>query len=179
MTHIINQSIRELAAFQPQMSRPVTVKEELIFIEAATQKMYLNKSLMYGIFLKNTDECLGSVSTHVIDWSNLKTEIGYWISSVHTCKGFATEACLLMLDYLFMDFRLHRVSASVAPDNPASLRVMQKLCFSFEGEAKEALYISGNWKNLNIFALLSDTYSGLRKGFFEKYFGGNYPKIKY
>lgn len=179
LVRAINQSLNELAASQPLMNRTITVKDELVYIEAATQKMLLNKSLTYGIFLKKTDECIGSVSTHRIDWANYKTEIGYWISSAHTQKGYATEACILMLEYLFMEFKMHRVSASVAADNPASAHVLQKLGFSFEGEAKEALHISGKWKNLKVFALLSDAYSAARKGFFETYLDRNYPKIKY
>lgn len=179
LANAINLSLNELTATQPWMIQPVSVKEELIFIEASVQKMLLNKSLTYGIFLKNRNDYIGTVSTHMIDWGNFKTEIGYWVSSPYTGKGYATEACVLMLEYLFMELKMHRVAASVAQDNPASLRVAEKLNFSFEGVAKEAIHISGKWKDLNVYALLTAAYRASRKATFTAYVGGVYPRIQY
>lgn len=179
LANAINRSLTELIVSQPWMNQPVTAKEELIFIEASVQKMLMNKSLTYGIFLKNQNDYVGTVSTHAIDWGNFKTEIGYWVSTPHTNKGYATEAAVLMLEYLFMELKMHRVSASVATDNPASARVAEKLNFSFEGVAREASYISGRWKDLNVYALLSGAYKASRKVIFTAYVGGIYPRIQY
>jgi RimJ/RimL family protein N-acetyltransferase len=179
LTRIMNQSLKELRASKPWPSSPITVKEQRAFIERATQKMSQNKSLTYGVFLSPENECIGSISTHQIDWENFKTEVGYWIATPHTRKGYATEACVSMLEYLFMELGLHRVSASVVPDNVASLQVLKKLNFSYEGLAKEALYTPGKWKDLTVYALLADTYKTSRRDLFQKYVGGLYPKIQY
>src|SRR5690606_22786488 len=52
--------------------------------------------------------------------------IGYWVDSELASKGVATAAVALAVDHAFSDAALHRLEATVRPDNAASLRVLTK-----------------------------------------------------
>ena len=56
-------------------------------------------------------------------------EFGYWLGRAHWGHGFATEAARAILAYGFDVLRLSLVRSGVFVDNPASLRVQQKLGF--------------------------------------------------
>ena len=59
--------------------------------------------------------------------------IGYWVASAVTGGGVATGALALGLDHCFGPVRLHRVEATVRPENAASRAVLAKVGFREEG----------------------------------------------
>ena len=69
-----------------------------------------------------------------MEWS---AEINYWIDAAHAGKGLATKALEAMLDHAFADIPrglgLHMVRAQICLDNPASVRVAEKLGFTNSG----------------------------------------------
>ncbi|HYM20135.1 MAG TPA: GNAT family protein [Candidatus Kapabacteria bacterium] len=85
--------------------------------------------------------------------------IGYWIGADWLGKGYATEACAAALAYSFETLRLHRVSIWIAPENTASLRVVEKIGLRFEGTAVRALFQGGKWADTNIYAITSEEWN--------------------
>jgi RimJ/RimL family protein N-acetyltransferase len=54
-------------------------------------------------------------------------ELSYWIGRSHQGRGHATAAARRVVSFGFARLRLAAIEASVAPDNPASHRVLDKL----------------------------------------------------
>lgn len=179
LAEAINQSLDTLRPWMPWAQHKVSLAGEQRFIELATQEMRENKSLTFCTFLRENDKLIGAVSTHPIDWANFKTAIGYWIASAHQGKGYATESALLLLEYLFTDMNLYRVSAAAAPDNHASLRVIEKLGFEFEGLQRGAHLVGSRWQNLKEFAILQPEYKLRRNSLYQRFLAGKPPKVKY
>ncbi|ACF13034.1 GCN5-related N-acetyltransferase [Chloroherpeton thalassium ATCC 35110] len=175
----INASIQDFLKTQVFLHRPTTLKEQQVFVDFAVRKMLSNEAFFYGIILKDENELIGLVNTHAIDWKNEKTEIGYWVASAFTRQGLATEASLLMLEFLLMECKLHRITASFTPENLASERLLCKLGFRFEGVLLDAARIQGRWKNLNLYALLAEDYKRSRRQLFQTVLDGAYPKIRF
>ena len=59
-------------------------------------------------------------------------EIGYWVRSSQTGRGYATDAVILVEQYALAQFRPIRLEIRCASDNAASARVAQKAGFSHE-----------------------------------------------
>jgi ribosomal-protein-alanine N-acetyltransferase len=81
-------------------------------------------------------------------------ETGYWILPEYWGKGIVTEAMRAILDHGFTSMNLHRISAEVEDDNRASIAVIQKLGFAYEGTRKECEIKEGRFINLQMFALI-------------------------
>ena len=62
-----------------------------------------------------------------------EVEIAYYIVRDHWGQGYATEASRACLDHGFADLGLDRIIGLAWPDNPASLRVMEKSGMTYEG----------------------------------------------
>lgn len=60
-------------------------------------------------------------------------EIGYWTSSEHKGKGFATLATQLQIALIFEYFKGDRIEITSSLENTASIRVIEKCGFHHEG----------------------------------------------
>lgn len=73
--------------------------------------------------------------------------IGYWVDSTRAGGGVATAAVALAVDHCFSGVGLHRVEATVRPENAASRRVLAKLGFREEGLLRRYLEVAGDWRD--------------------------------
>lgn len=83
----------------------------------------------------------------------LSAYVGYWCDSAVAGRGVTTAAVALVLDHCFGSVGLHRVEATVRPENVGSLRVLAKLGFRHEGLFQRYLDVDGAWRDHLCFAL--------------------------
>ena len=81
-------------------------------------------------------------------------EVGYWIGQKFWGRGLASEALSLCTSYAFEVLQLRRLWAEVFADNPASMRVLEKVGFLREGLRRQAAIKAGEVLDCVIFSLL-------------------------
>lgn len=86
--------------------------------------------------------------------------IGYWVGSEATGGGVATGALALGLDHCFGPVGLHRVEATVRPENAASRRVLAKVGFREEGLLQRYLHVDGAWRDHLLVAMTVEERDG-------------------
>jgi ribosomal-protein-alanine N-acetyltransferase len=86
----------------------------------------------------------------------LSAYVGYWVDSTVAGGGVITGAVALVVDHCFSRVGLHRMEATVRPENAASLRVLEKLGFREEGLFRSYLDVDGAWRDHACFALTAD-----------------------
>ena len=109
----------------------------------------------------------GSVSSAVL---------GYWVSPEVAGRGVMPTAVALVTDYLMNQVGLHRVEINIRPENTASLRVVQKLGFRYEGLKQRYIHINGDWRDHYVFAL---TKEELPQGLLNSFVHGEIKTQKY
>ena len=77
----------------------------------------------------------------------LSAYVGYWCDARRTRRGITTAAVALAVDHCFGPVGLHRLEATVRPENAASLRVLAKLGFRQEGLFRRYLDVAGDWRD--------------------------------
>lgn len=82
--------------------------------------------------------------------------VGYWISSEFAGHGVATVSVALLVGHALTEGQLHRVEATVSPDNPASRQVLSHLGFRQEGLLQRYLDIDGGWRDHQLWALTAE-----------------------
>lgn len=88
--------------------------------------------------------------------------VGYWVSSTVQRKGVATTAVRLLVEHALDGMRLHRVEATIAPENVASLGVVRRLGFRQEGLLRRYLDVGGGWRDHLLFAITVEELVGGR-----------------
>lgn len=93
-----------------------------------------------------------------LDDAGATAMIGYTLAPEHQGKGFATEAAAAIIDWLFSNTRgapaVHRITATLDPRNATSARVLEACGFTYEGTARSAAFVRGEWEDDTRFGLL-------------------------
>jgi ribosomal-protein-alanine N-acetyltransferase len=86
--------------------------------------------------------------------------IGYWVASASSGMGIATAALALGLDHCFGPVGLHRVEATVRPENAASQAVLRNVGFREEGLLRRYLDVDGAWRDHLLVAMTVEDVAG-------------------
>jgi ribosomal-protein-serine acetyltransferase len=97
---------------------------------------------------------LGVIGLEAFAHLHESVELGYWLRIDACGNGLMTEAGKAVLDWAFSSVNAHRVRVAAATDNHASLNVIRRLGFRFEGIARQAERCNGRWLDHAVFALI-------------------------
>ncbi len=97
---------------------------------------------------------------NVVRGSLCSAWVGYWVATDAVGGGVATAASALVVDHCFTVGGLHRVEATVRPENAPSLRVLAKLGFREEGLFRRYLDVAGGWRDHLCLALTTEDAPG-------------------
>lgn len=86
----------------------------------------------------------------------LSAYVGYWCDAELAGGGITTAAVALVVDHCFDGVGLHRLEATVRPENAASLRVLAKLGFREEGLLRRYLDVDGAWRDHLVYAVTAE-----------------------
>jgi len=86
--------------------------------------------------------------------------VGYWVDSRFHGKGVGTAAVALLVAHAFGPVGLHRVEATISPQNLASRAVVEHLGFRQEGELLRYLDIDGAWRDHLLYGLTVEELPG-------------------
>ncbi|MCT9934465.1 GNAT family N-acetyltransferase [Planotetraspora sp. A-T 1434] len=75
-------------------------------------------------------------------------------------RGYMSEGLGLVLRYAFEQLRLHRLEAQIQPGNHASLKLVQRHGFRYEGCSPDLLFIDGAWRDHERWAI-TNTMMGI------------------
>lgn len=98
--------------------------------------------------------------------------IGYWVSERFAGRGITPTAVALATDICFSELRLHRMEICIRPENTASLRVVEKLGFRYEGLRRRYIHIDGDWRDHYAFALVRED---VPEGVLRRWASGHVP----
>ncbi|MGV8082319.1 MAG: GNAT family N-acetyltransferase [Coriobacteriia bacterium] len=86
--------------------------------------------------------------------------LGYYALSPHEGEGMMRAGLAKVLDLAFSVHGLHRVEANVQPANARSAALVKSLGFRLEGHSPKYLYIAGDWRDHDRYALTAEEWPG-------------------
>lgn len=129
----IQASINELIPWMNFAHMEQSQQDLEINVREAYIKFIKREDLRLHIFLKDTGEFIASSGLHRINWDIPKFEIGYWIDTRYSGKGYITEAVQGIVDFAFNELKARRLEIRCDPLNEKSRRVPERLGFTLEG----------------------------------------------
>lgn len=131
------------------------------FVSEAYEKDWVEKTIFnskdikLAVCLVENDRYIGNVYMTDINMTNrschshiLIGEREYW------GQGYANEALMLAVDYMFNERNIHRIQANVLESNIASLKMHEKCGYKVEGLLRDAVYKNGEYQNQYVLSLL-------------------------
>ncbi len=151
----IEGSRQHLGRWLPWVPFTDSLTATLRFIEASAIDWDTGRSLRYLIRERGSRRLLGVVGLDACVHLHRAAELGYWLKRDVTGHGFMTEAARTLVDAGFQRLHLHRIRCAAATDNHASLQVIARLGFRFEGLARHAEWVDARWLDHAVFAKLA------------------------
>lgn len=113
------------------------------------------RALRFAIRERMTRRFLGVIGLESLAHLHQSADLGYWLRVDGVRRGYMTEAARTILAWAFGPLNVHRIRVAAATGNEASLGVIRRLGFQFEGVAREAERCQGRWLDHALFALLA------------------------
>jgi RimJ/RimL family protein N-acetyltransferase len=100
---------------------------------------------------------IGDVGVHLHE-DRRQAAIGYTLAPPFQRQGYASEAIARLLEHLFRDRELRRVSAECDTRNAASVRLLERLGFRREGHLSSSTWSKGEWSDDYQYGMLADEW---------------------
>lgn len=158
--------LTDLAEFHLYRSNPEVTKYQgfdVFTLERAKQFIQDNATkhfgkagewVQYGIEHVETKRLIGDCAIKLDPYDTRIAETGITISHLEQRKGFAKEALLGMLTFLFESKGIHRVVETVDAENRASVNLLKSVGFRLEGHFIENIFFKGKWGSEFQYAML-------------------------
>lgn len=115
-----------------------------------------------AIETRNDGKLIGDMAVILKD-DGAQAEIGFSLMPENQGKGYATEAVTAIIDHLFYVIGLHRIFASVDPDNRKSIKLIENLGFRLEARFVKSYLMRGSWYDDCIYGMLAEEWKGRKK----------------
>lgn len=147
--------------YEYQNWKPRTLEDVKEFIDRNTCSLPNIPNTWYqlGIFIKEDNDMIGDIGIHFIDSDNLQVEIGVTLSLGYQGKGYATEAAIEVINYIFHTLKKHRVIASVDPRNIKSVALLNRIGMRKEAHFRQSIWFNGDWADDVVFAVLKEEWT--------------------
>ncbi|MFD1851772.1 GNAT family N-acetyltransferase [Oceanobacillus bengalensis] len=112
-------------------------EDPLETVERNVREAHINflkrDDLRLHIFHRETGEFIGSTGLHNINWKVPKFEIGYWIDTRYSGKGYMTEAIEGVTMYALYALGANRIEIRCDTKNKKSRAIPERLGYTLEG----------------------------------------------
>ena len=111
----------------------------------------------FALELKETKALVGHIALNTQE-NQQQAEIGFTLAREYHGKGLAFEAVSRVLDYLFVDLALHRVTAITDCENLRSVALLSRLGMRREGHFLQNIWFKGKWGDEYLYAILGEEW---------------------
>src|ERR1700722_20646525 len=119
-----------------------------------------------AIARREDDLMVGGINVNEVDQTNGTFAYGVGIGREHKGNGYAAEAVLLVMRFMFDERRFQKCEARVYDYNAASISLHRKLGFVEEGRLRRHLFLAGEYRDELMFGMTVEEFHQL------------YPKLK-
>ncbi len=104
----------------------------------AAAHFILRERLFYLLCARGDGHLVGALTIDNFDWNTPRCELGYWLYSDETGKGYMAEAVRAVTAFCFTRLQMERVEIWCAARNPASARVAQRAGYTLQARVRNA-----------------------------------------
>ena len=146
----------DIIGFTEVRFRPQTAESIRRYVESVNNDP---SSVFLGIVVKKGNRYIGNIKLGPINWIHRLADIALIIGEKDQWgKGYGLEALRLMVDHAFKGLNLHKVTAGMAQDNKASLRLFEKAGFKREGVKRKEYHYNGVYRDVYRVGLINPDY---------------------
>lgn len=122
---------------RPENRKTRNKTDAIKFIKEISENVKNNKSISWGITLKNNPEIVGTICLWNFSNDRKMAEIGYDLNPAFQRKGIMNEALKSVIHFGFNKLNLNKVEAFTHKENESSIRLLENNGFLFLENRKD------------------------------------------
>ncbi|HEY0545394.1 MAG TPA: GNAT family protein [Pyrinomonadaceae bacterium] len=158
---LVMSNLEHLKRWSPWLTDDFSFEQAQKFPQTNRERLAEGMGFMMRLIYQS--RIAGNIGFNTIDWTNRKTELGYWLGASFEGKGIVTRACRALVDYAFDELKLNRVEINCAVENQKSRRIPERLGFKHEGILRQAEWIHDHFHDLAMYAMLASEWKSQKQ----------------
>ncbi len=142
-------SLPELTPFMPWASDQYDGAEALAWIRGEREP----DEVRY-LIIGDDGEVAGGCGLNLFNQVNRYANLGYWLRTDRTGRGWATRATVLLARHGITQLGLERVEIMMAVENEPSRRVAERAGATFEGTLRHRFLLHGAYHDAHLYSLI-------------------------
>jgi ribosomal-protein-alanine N-acetyltransferase len=136
---------------------PTTIEDLKKYIQNITSS---RNAVMFAVCDKENDLHIGNIKLDNFDWVNRTCELGLLLGDrSYWGKGVGTQVMALTLQYAFQQLNIRKVVLAVYANNPAAVRLYEKVGFQKEGCLRDQIFYKGEYIDKYYMGIFSNQFS--------------------
>ncbi len=148
------ESRAEISRWMPWCHEGYSIEDALNWTHPQPAAWAAGSGYEFVIVDRESKTLVGACGINFLNIPNRFANLGYWIRSSQTGKGYASEAAKLAANFAFTELGLVRVEIVAAVGNLASQRVAEKAGAMREGVLRNRLLVGGVALDAVMFSLV-------------------------
>ncbi|WP_298289109.1 GNAT family N-acetyltransferase [uncultured Lutibacter sp.] len=122
---------------RPENRKTKDLSDAIKFIEELNEYLETDKSISWGITLRNTKKIIGTICLWNFSQKNNSAEVGYDLIPKYQNKGIMSEALKMIIDFGFKTLKLDTIEAFTHYENEKSIKLLEKNGFYLNESRKD------------------------------------------
>ncbi len=137
---------------------PTSVEKQKEWFAEYLKQKDITKGIEFAIETKD-GKFIGCCGVNHMDMKNRMAMVGIFIGDKeYLGRGYGTEAMGLLMEYLFDEVNLNKISLDVFSFNERAVKSYEKLGFRIEAVGREAVFRYGGYHDLFSMGILREEY---------------------
>jgi ribosomal-protein-alanine N-acetyltransferase len=133
---------------------PSTLEDLKKYIQQITSS---KNAVMFAVCDRQNDLHIGNIKLDNFDWVHRTCELGLLLGDrSYWGKGVGTEVMRLTLTYAFSQLNLRKVLLAVYANNPAAIKLYEKVGFKQEGCLRAQIFAKGEYIDKHYMGIFSN-----------------------
>jgi len=152
----VRESINELSRWLPWCDPGYAPSDTAGFVGTSIRWWQEGSQFTFGIFDTTDGAHLGVIGVNHLNRQHGYANIGYWVRTSRTGRGFAPRAVRLVARFAFDSLGMARVEIAAEPDNLASRRVAEKAGATLEAVVRNRIVRRGQAYPAALYSLIPE-----------------------
>jgi len=148
----VRASLPELKQWMPWATDTYALSDAEEWFRKCAAEFIRREQLQY-LMLTHDGQHLGNIGAFKFDWKVPRAEIGYWLRTDYTGRGYITEAVRGLSGMLYDLLKFARIEIRTDDRNARSYRVAERAGFTLEGVLRcDSIDAAGVLRDTRIYA---------------------------
>ena len=149
----VRESIADLAPWMPWADHVPSLEETTTQCRVAEADFRAGRDFRVHLFTADGARIVGGTGVHRVRPEVPGCEIGYWVRSGESGKGYVTEAVRALVDLLWETSPVRRIEMRMHSANVRSRAVPERLGFDLEGVLRaDSRHVDGTLRDTCVYA---------------------------